>query len=89
MPTSTLTSKGQITLPKAVREHLDLAAGDEVDFMIDGDGVVRLAARRRPAADLYGLIHRADDSPPPTVYEMDEAIAEVVAEDDRRIGGKK
>ena len=40
MPSSTLTSKGQITLPKEVREHLHVSAGDRLDFLIDDDGQV-------------------------------------------------
>lgn len=36
-----VTSKGQITLPKVVREGLGLRPGDEVDFVVDG-GVYRL-----------------------------------------------
>lgn len=41
MSTSTLTSKGQITLPKEVRAHLGVAEGDRLDFIIGVDGSVR------------------------------------------------
>ena len=34
MPTSTLTSKGQITVPKPIREYLHVTEGDQVDFAI-------------------------------------------------------
>ena len=37
MPTATLTSKGQITLPRRVREHLRVQTGDAVDFIIGSD----------------------------------------------------
>jgi antitoxin PrlF len=38
----TLTSKSQVTLPKAIREHLKVAPGDAVDFRIVADGSVRV-----------------------------------------------
>ena len=43
MPSATLTSKGQITLPKAIRDLLRLSAGDRVDFIV---------------RELKGLLHR-------------------------------
>jgi antitoxin PrlF len=52
MPRSTVTSKGQITLPKAVREALHLDAGDRVEFAIRDDGVVEL---RPETGDLLAL----------------------------------
>ena len=38
----TLTTKSQVTLPKAIREHLKVAPGDAVDFRIVADGSVRV-----------------------------------------------
>jgi antitoxin PrlF len=52
MPRSTLTSKGQITLPKVVREVLHLDVGDRVAFEVRADGVVEL---RPEAGDLMAL----------------------------------
>ena len=34
MSQATLTTKGQVTIPKAVREQLDLEAGDQIDFIV-------------------------------------------------------
>ena len=48
MPMSTLTAKYQATIPRQVREVLQLAAGDRVEFLIDAGGAVRL--RKAPAA---------------------------------------
>jgi antitoxin PrlF len=50
---TTLTSKGQITIPKQIRDALDLAPGCAVDFAVnrDGDVVIHKAgvrARRKP-----------------------------------------
>ena len=41
---STVTTKGQVTIPKAMREHLKLAAGDKVVFGYLGDGGIRIVA---------------------------------------------
>ena len=35
MPVATLTSKGQITIPRVVRERLRLETGDKLDFSVD------------------------------------------------------
>jgi antitoxin PrlF len=47
MPTSTITSKGQTTVPKEVREALDLHAGDKLTWEISGGRVV--VTTERPA----------------------------------------
>jgi len=45
-----LTTKGQVTIPKQVRDALHLMPGDRVDFHVNGDGqvVVRKAGARAP-----------------------------------------
>ena len=81
---SKITSKGQITIPKAVRESLCLKTGDKLAFVeIDGEIVVRVKNKR--AVDLVGIL-----GPPPsgetlTIEQIDEAIGQAVAEDDERI----
>ena len=41
-----LTSKGQVTIPKSIRDRFGLRAGSEVDFVVE-DGVIRLVKRAR------------------------------------------
>ena len=41
-----LTTKSQVTLPKPIREHLNVAPGDEVQFRIAADGSVRVEPAR-------------------------------------------
>ncbi len=84
MPTSTLTSKGQITLPRAVREHLRLAAGDRIDFLIGEDGRVELRSLGRPVADLRGMLRR-EGSPVVELAELDDSLADYLAEEDDRV----
>jgi len=77
MPTTTLTSRGQTTIPKSIREALQLRPGDRVEFILEGDQVVL----RRAGADLTeldGMIDRSDREPA-SVEEMDEAIERAAA----------
>jgi AbrB family looped-hinge helix DNA binding protein len=65
---STMTTKGQITIPKSVRDRLRLEVGDKVYFDIAPDGSVRLVARNRPMEELFGMLRGrtvARRSPPP------------------------
>ena len=56
MMESTMTTKGQITVPKAVRDRLRLEPGDKVYFDISPDGTVRMVARNRPMEELFGIL---------------------------------
>ena len=77
MKTSTITSKGQVTIPKEVRNLLHLQPGDRIEFRIgDRDGV-RIVPVARPAADLFGLLHRPDQ-PAAGVEAMERSLVEEV-----------
>jgi AbrB family looped-hinge helix DNA binding protein len=39
---TTMTAKGQVTVPKVIRDELGLKPGDRVDFVLDGEGGARL-----------------------------------------------
>lgn len=58
MPASTLTSKGQTTIPREVRDHLKLESGDRIDYVIQPDGSVLLRAATARAQELRGMLHR-------------------------------
>lgn len=49
MLSSTLTIKGQVTIPKRLRDYLGLAPGDKVRFEYSEDGAVRIVSQRMPA----------------------------------------
>lgn len=70
---SALTSKGQTTLPKAVREALGVSSGDRLRYVIMDSGEVWLLPVR-PLSRLYGILKY--DGPPVTLGDMDRAIAE-------------
>lgn len=56
MPTATLTSKGQVTIPKAVRDKLGLDTGDRLAFRIREDGGVEIAPENVDLLSLYGSV---------------------------------
>lgn len=58
MSTATLTSKGQTTIPKEIRDYLKLHPGDQIDFIIQDDGMVSLAPARIDARELRAILHR-------------------------------
>lgn len=77
MPTSTLTSRGQTTIPKSIREALRLRPGDQVEFILEDDQVVL----RRAGADLTaldGMIDRSDREPV-SVEAMHDAIEQAAS----------
>ena len=69
---SGITSKGQTTLPKAVREALSVGPGDRVRYVIL-EGEVRIMPVR-PVSRLFGVLEH--HGPPVTLEDMDRAIAE-------------
>jgi AbrB family looped-hinge helix DNA binding protein len=56
MPSATVTSKGQITIPKAIRDALGLSPGDRVAFRIRKDGVVDFEPETVDIMDLFGAL---------------------------------
>ncbi len=69
---SSVTKKGQTTLPKPVRESLGLQAGDRVRYVI-ADGEVRLLPVR-PISRLFGALR--NDGSAVTLEEMEQAVAD-------------
>ncbi len=68
---SSITGKGQTTLPKAVRETLGLRAGDRVRYVISGAEVRILPVR--PIGRLFGALRH--DGPAIRVEELEQAVA--------------
>ena len=77
---ATLSSKGQATIPKAVRERLQIKPGDRFKFFFHPDGVIILP--RISTARLKGMIPKPAQSV--SLEEMDRAIAKGATERFRR-----
>lgn len=78
MSTSKITSKGQITLPRDVRQALGLAVGDKVDF-VEVEGGFKIVPLRKEVRGLKGKF-AGRVKRPVTIQEMDDAIAQSAAE---------
>jgi AbrB family looped-hinge helix DNA binding protein len=72
MATATLTSKGQITIPKEVRDALGVGTGDRVEFLPDPEGGFRLLPATRDVRALKGLLSRPER--PVSVDEMNRIV---------------
>lgn len=68
---SAITSKGQATIPKPIRDHLGLKPGDRVKFFVHPDGSVVLLPKL-PAMSLRGIVKPSRKI---SLAEMDAAIA--------------
>jgi len=79
MSTSTLTSKGQTTIPKDVRKRLNLHPGDRLEFVIDEDGRVLVLPASIDASELAGMLK--PPVRPISVDDMNRAI--------RKRGGRR
>jgi antitoxin PrlF len=77
MPSASLTSKGQVTIPKVIRELLQVKTGDRVDFVVEGDQVV-LRPGTLDLRSLRGLLHKPGRKPV-SLKEMDAAVAKAHA----------
>ena len=71
--TSTITGKGQITIPSVVRDHLSVGAHDKITFVIEDGGKVSLTRQQFPnVASLRGI---AGTLPEPMGWDEIEQIA--------------
>ena len=73
MPTATLTTKGQVTIPKEVRRHLGVDTGDRLSFVVQDDGTVLVEPITRHVRELGGILQRSRRRPV-SIDEMDKGI---------------
>jgi AbrB family looped-hinge helix DNA binding protein len=60
MPIAKITSKGQITIPREIRELLNLSAGDSISFMTDAEGRVTFTLASKSITSLKGIVPKPD-----------------------------
>ena len=62
---ATLTSKGQTTIPKAIRESLGMQAGDRLTFTLMPDGTVVMRVKNKSITQLAGMLYKKGRKPVP------------------------
>lgn len=72
MPTVTVTSKGQITVPREIREHLGVEPGDRLNLQIGNGGEVTLQPEAVDIRTLKGMLKRRGRRV--SLRAMDEAV---------------
>ncbi len=70
---STITSKGQVTIPAEVRKYLGIKTSDKIAFVIDAEGTVRLKVPRYP--DIASLRGAAGSLNKPLNWQQMQEIA--------------
>jgi len=63
MATATLTSKGQLVIPKPIRDHLHLHPGDTLDFLLQESGDVLMRPAVEDVRSLKGVLHKPGRKP--------------------------
>jgi len=79
LATAVITSKGQVTIPKSVRERLGVDAGDRVEFVETSDGAFTIVAATRDVRDLKGIVPKPGK--PVSIEDMSRVIT--------RMGGRR
>lgn len=68
-----LTKKGQVTIPKTIRDYLHIDTGSKIDFVIDENGDVKVIPLNVAAENLSGILHR-QGMPVASLEDMEQAI---------------
>ena len=74
MVTATITSKGQITIPRAVRDSLRLRCGDRVELLLQDGAAAILKPIAKSVNEVFGKLYKPD-GPKRTVPEMNQAVS--------------
>ena len=86
MPVSTLTSKGQVTIPKPIRDRLSLKVGDRLLFTLDSRGAIKVKREQGGRVEtLQGLLRHLAGKRPVTLEGMRDAVRRRVLR--KRAGG--
>ena len=70
-----LTGKGQVTIPKAIRDYLQIDTGSKIDFVIDENGEVKVIPLNIAIESLSGILHRPGMKAA-SLVDMEQAISE-------------
>jgi len=80
MTLATLTNKGQVTIPKAIRESLGLHPGDKIEFVVLENGKSYIKPITKRVDDVFGRLHKPGMKPV-SVDEMNEKLRQKMRAD--------
>ena len=80
MTLATLTNKGQVTIPKAIRESLGLHPGDKIEFVVLENGKSYIKPITKRVDDVFGRLHKPGMNPV-SVDEMNEKLKQKMRAD--------
>jgi antitoxin PrlF len=81
---TTMTSKGQLTIPKEVRDELNLRTGTRF-YVYVRDGDIVALPKNKSIADLAGILGKPPIGAGATLQDFDDAVGQALADDDERI----
>ncbi|MFO7811109.1 MAG: AbrB/MazE/SpoVT family DNA-binding domain-containing protein [Candidatus Delongbacteria bacterium] len=79
MTTTTMTTKGQVTIPKQVRDELHLHSGDKIEITVTKDGEAVLKPVTKTVDEVFGILYKKGRKAK-SIEEMDEAVRKGVSE---------
>ena len=81
---TTMTSKGQLTIPKEVRDELNLRTGTRFYVYVRNGDVIALP-KNKSISDLAGILGKPPAGSGATLQDFDDAVGQALADDDERI----
>ena len=79
MMIATVTSKGQVTIPKAIRQYLHIETGLSLQFLTRKEGVLIKPIQKKSVKELRGILKNYRRPRPVSLEEMDRAILETAS----------
>ncbi|MGV6810401.1 MAG: AbrB/MazE/SpoVT family DNA-binding domain-containing protein [bacterium] len=73
---STTAQKGQVTIPKDMRDHWQLVTGNKIEFIYNKQGEMMIKPRTRKVSDVTGFLSQYKKATPASIEEMNQAIAQ-------------
>lgn len=75
-----ISSKGQLSIPRRMRDAMGLGKGSEVTLLLHADGRLEIAAARTSISDIFGLLARPGEKAM-SIAEMEKSIDEEMAKE--------
>ena len=76
---ATITSKGQVTIPKDIRDIMKIGPGDQIDFVVSDQGEIYISPRKHDIRSIKGIFHKKGRKPA-SLKDMEKAIKKGASE---------